>query len=46
MRAAKTVEIGLVKTVARGIRRLRLARLPDGHHRRCPLMRVPAVSNI
>jgi len=26
MRAAKTVEIGFVKTVARGIRTLRLAR--------------------
>ena len=30
MRAAKTVEIGFVKTVARGIRPLTLAGCPDG----------------
>jgi hypothetical protein len=42
MRAAKTVEIGSLKTVARGIRSLTLARFPDGHHRRSPVS-VPHV---
>jgi hypothetical protein len=37
MRAAKTVEIGFVKTVARGIRTLRLAGWPDAHHRGYPV---------
>jgi len=37
MRAAKTVEIGLLKTVARGIRPLTLARPADADHRRSPV---------
>jgi hypothetical protein len=37
MRAAKTVEIGFVKTVAQGIRSLRLAGGPDAHHHRSPV---------
>jgi hypothetical protein len=39
MRAAKTVEIGFERTVARGIRTLRLARYPDERDRGCPLSR-------
>jgi hypothetical protein len=35
--AAKTVEIGFVKTVARRIRALTLAGFPDGNHRGYPV---------
>jgi hypothetical protein len=37
MRAAKTVEISFVKTVARGIRTLRLALSADADHHGSPV---------
>jgi len=38
--AAKTVEIGFVKTVARGIRPLTLAGFPDGNQHRYPVSSI------
>jgi hypothetical protein len=46
MRAAKTSEIGFRRLVARGIRPLTLARLPDGDHRHSPVNRSGAAGCI